>query len=65
MFRLCLAVAVALAALAPNARAAQFGTREEAIAVVKRVQERFKRDGAQATFAAVTAKEKAFKDRDL
>ena len=65
MFRICLAVAVAFTALVSTADAAQFGTREEAIAMVKRVQERFKRDGAQATFAAVTAKEKPFRDRDL
>lgn len=67
MLRVWLTVAAALAAilLGAAADAAQFGTREEAIAMVKRVQERFKRDGPEATFAAVTAKEKPFRDRDL
>jgi signal transduction histidine kinase len=33
--------------------------------MVKRVQERFKKDGREATFAAVTGQENEFKDRDL
>jgi uncharacterized protein len=45
--------------------AATFGTREEALAMVRRVQEMFNRDGAAATFKAVTAKAKPFHDRDL
>jgi TRAP-type uncharacterized transport system substrate-binding protein len=47
------------------ALATPFGTREEALAMVRRVQEMFKRDGAAATFKAVTAKAKPFHDRDL
>jgi len=61
----CSAAIVALALLAFTANAAQFGTREEAIAMVKRVQEKFKKDGPEATFAAVTAQSRAFRDRDL
>jgi uncharacterized protein len=56
---------VVLSLLGFPAKAAQFGTRDEAVAMVKRVQEKFKKDGAQATFAAITAQTKAFHDRDL
>src|SRR5262249_44808964 len=62
--RVCLAV-IALAVLTFTANAAQFGTRDEAVAMVKRVQDKFKKDGPEATFAAVTAQQRAFKDRDL
>jgi cytochrome c len=55
----------ALVMFAP-ATAAQFGTKDEAVAMVKRVQEMFKKDGAEATFKAVTDKSvKEFHDRDL
>lgn len=58
------AAALALAAsLAAPAYAAGQGTREEAIALVKKVEERLKTDGPEKTFAAITAKE--FNDRDL
>ena len=60
-----LIVAVALALFTFAVNAAQFGTRDEAVAMVKRLQEKFKKDGAEATFAAVTAQQRAFKDRDL
>ncbi len=43
--------------------AAEHGTRDEAVAMVKRVEVKFKNDGAAATFKAVT--DKAFNDRDL
>jgi uncharacterized protein len=58
-------IIIALALSTFTANAAQFGTRDEAVAMVKRVQEKFKKDGAEATFAAVTAQQRAFKDRDL
>jgi cytochrome c len=46
--------------------AAEFGTKAEAVAMVKRVQEQFKKDGAEATFKAVSDKtNKAYQDRDL
>src|SRR5579872_126352 len=54
-----------LVLVAYPASAAQFGTRDEAVAMVKRVQERFRLEGAAKTFAAVTAQQKAFRDRDL
>ena len=63
--RFCSALVVAFALFTSTANAAQFGTRDEAVAMVKRVQEKFKKDGAEATFAAVTAQTRAFKDRDL
>jgi signal transduction histidine kinase len=56
---------VLVIAASSHAVAADFGTREEAVAMVKRVQERFEKQGADATFAAVTAQEQDFKDRDL
>ncbi len=48
------------------ASAEEFGTRDEAVAMVKRVQAKFKADGAEATFKAVSDQSvKAFHDRDL
>ncbi len=44
---------------------AEVGSRDEAIAMVKRVQAKFEKDGADATFKAVTTKAKVFHDRDL
>jgi TRAP-type uncharacterized transport system substrate-binding protein len=43
--------------------AAEFGTRDEAIAMVRRVQEKFRKDGPDATFKAINAK--VWVDRDL
>jgi TRAP-type uncharacterized transport system substrate-binding protein len=43
--------------------AAEFGTRDEAVAMVRRVQEKFRKDGAEATFRAINSG--AFNDRDL
>src|SRR3974377_1486181 len=36
--------------------AAELGTRDEAVAMVRRVQEKFKKDGPDATFKAINAK---------
>jgi uncharacterized protein len=47
----------------PAVRAAEFGTRDEALAMVRRVQEKFRKDGAEATFRAIN--NGAFNDRDL
>ncbi len=48
------------------AAAAEFGTREEAVAMVKRVQAEFARAGPEAAFAAVNDRSKPeFHDRDL
>ncbi len=59
---LVLACAVTLSAAAPR----EFGTREEAVEMVKRVQAKFKADGPEATFRAVSDKTvPAFHDRDL
>jgi TRAP-type uncharacterized transport system substrate-binding protein len=46
-------------------RAAEFGTRDEAVAMLRRVQEKFKKDGAEATFRAINSKAPEFADRDL
>jgi TRAP-type uncharacterized transport system substrate-binding protein len=43
--------------------AAEFGSRDEAIAMVRRVQEKFRKDGPDATFKSIN--NKAFVDRDL
>jgi uncharacterized protein len=45
--------------------AAEYGTREEAVAMVKRVQEKFKKDGAEVTFRALNGNAPGFLDRDL
>jgi uncharacterized protein len=47
----------------PPVRAAEFGTRDEAVALVRRVQEKFKKDGPEATFRAINTG--AFNERDL
>jgi cytochrome c len=66
MLRL-MAIALLLLALpAPSpAGAVEFGTKEEAVAMVKRVQEKFVKDGPDATFTAVTTQNPVFHDRDL
>jgi signal transduction histidine kinase len=63
-----LAACLALACLLTVGSAAplEFGTREEAVAMVKRVQDMFRADGPEATFRAVSDKSvPAFHDRDL
>jgi TRAP-type uncharacterized transport system substrate-binding protein len=60
-----LATALLLAISAPCTRAAEFGTRAEAVAMVKRVQARVKRDGLEATFRVINSGAKDFNDRDL
>ncbi len=52
-----------ISVLAPHA--AEFGTRDEAVAMLKRVQEKFKKDGPEATFKAINTKASGFADRDL
>jgi cytochrome c len=62
------AVLVALAALlaVQPSNAAEFGTRDEAVAMVKRVQKMFAEAGAEATFKAIDDKTNAaLHDRDL
>lgn len=66
MMRYLTALCLAALMLAIPATAAEFGTKEEAVAMVKRVQAQFKKDGADATFKAVSDKStKAYHDRDL
>jgi signal transduction histidine kinase len=65
MRRLAAALVAMLLAVHP-ADANEFGTRQEAIAMVKRVQKMFAESGAAATFKAVNDKANAaFHDRDL
>ncbi len=45
--------------------AAEFGTRSEAVAMVKRVQDKFRKAGPEDTFRAINNKAKEFWDRDL
>jgi TRAP-type uncharacterized transport system substrate-binding protein len=56
---------IAVVVLSGAARAAEFGTRDEAIAMVHRVQEMFKKLGPEATFQAVKRKAPGTIDRDL
>jgi len=56
----------ALFAASPANAASEFGTKEEAVAMVHRIQDMFNKDGVDATFKAVDSKEtKEFHDRDL
>jgi uncharacterized protein len=45
--------------------ATEFGTRDEAVAMVRHVQEKFKKDGPEATFRAINSNAPGFMDRDL
>lgn len=61
-----LLIALALASTVTSAEANGHGTREEAIAMVKRAQKMFVEKGAEATFAAVSdPATPEFHDRDL
>ena len=51
--------------LAAPAIAEGAGTRDEAVAMVERVQNAFASEGPEATFAAINAQEPRFKDKDL
>jgi len=57
-------LACILAVSAQSARAVEMGSREEAVAMVKRVQEKFAKAGAEPTFDAITNTDE-FRDRDL
>ena len=61
-FALVLGVTLAATSM-PRLQAAEFGTRDEAVAMVRRVQEKFKKDGPEATFRVIN--NGAFNDRDL
>jgi cytochrome c len=67
MIRALAAIAtVALLTFTGAASADNYGTKDEAVAMVKRVQAMFAKDGADATFKAVSDKAVAeFHDRDL
>ena len=66
MVRYLAALSIATLIMFAPAMAAEFGTKEEAIAMVKRVQEQFKKDGPELTFKAVSDKSvKVYHDRDL
>ena len=59
-------VCAALIAMALPLTAAEFGSKDEAVAMVKRVQAEFKKDGPKATFKAVSDKAvKDYHDGDL
>ena len=56
----------ALITISSPVTAAEFGTKEEAVAMVKRVQAEFKKAGPEATFKEVSDKAVAdYHDRDL
>jgi len=65
MRSLAAVLVAAFLAVHPTA-AGDFGTRDEAVAMVKRVIDKFVQSGAEATFRAVNDKaDPAFHDRDL
>jgi TRAP-type uncharacterized transport system substrate-binding protein len=53
------------AASSPAGAVSEFGTRDEAVAMVRRVQEMFKKLGADGTFQAIKRKAPGTIDRDL
>jgi uncharacterized protein len=59
------AILATLSLWAPSAGASEFGSRDEAIAMVQRVQEMYRKSGLEVTVKAIRAKDKAFFDRDL
>jgi cytochrome c len=66
MVRYLVALCFAALTMIRPSVAAEFGSKEEAIAMVKRVQEQFKKDGPEATFKAISDKTtKDYHDRDL
>ncbi|MGA2892320.1 MAG: cache domain-containing protein [Xanthobacteraceae bacterium] len=57
---------VALLAFTCRVSAAEFGSKDEAVAMVKRAQNMFAKDGADATFKSISDKSASqFHDRDL
>ena len=67
MIRVLAAISiVASLTIACSASATEYGTKDEAVAMVKRVEAMYAKDGADATFKAVSDKTVAeFHDRDL
>src|SRR5258708_19708051 len=66
MARYLAAQSIATLAMFVPAMAEEFGTKAEAIAMVKRVQEEFKKEGPEATFKDVSDQSiKEYHDRDL
>jgi cytochrome c len=64
MLRICALLATLLAgSIAAVAAEPDHGSRDQAVAMVKRVEAMFQKDGADATFKAVTTR--TFNDRDL
>src|SRR6266478_7843735 len=59
------AIVLAFVLAALPVGAAEFGTRDEATAMVRRVQQKFKKEGAEAAFQAINNKAPGFADRDL
>src|ERR1700752_4538781 len=65
MARILVLAGLLFAFSSAGAIAFERGTRDEAVAMVKRVQDMFKQDGPEETFKAVTGKEQGFNERDL
>jgi cytochrome c len=59
-----IALIAVLSAFTPPATSAEFGTKEEAVALVKRIQEKFNKDGAEQTIKAVSTTEFQIKNLD-
>ena len=63
---IALLMIAALSIMPLQAATSEFGTKDEAVSMVKHVQEMFKKEGADATFKAVSdPSNKEFHDRDL
>jgi cytochrome c len=65
MFRCLALLGLSMALGLGQAAALDRGGRDEAVAMVKRVEAMFQTEGPETTFKAVTGQDKAFHDRDL
>jgi cytochrome c len=66
MRSIALLLVAVLVATSPANAASEFGSKDEAVAMVRRVQEMLDKEGVDATFKAVSDKTvKEFHDRDL
>ena len=65
MSKIIMAAVLCMAVFILPAQSMEFGTRDEAVAMAKRVQQKFKEDSEIATFRAITERAPGFREHDL
>jgi len=65
VLRAFLAIFLVLQLATPSAQSSELGARDDAVALVQRVQQKFKEDGPAATFKSINENAAEFRDRDL